>query len=59
MNGDAEFVLVLDVANGQTKIEPQGGLQEERVREAIYEVMEGGREAFERRYRRIVARVSL
>ena len=59
VNGDAEFVLVLDVANGQTKIEPQGGLQEERVREAICEVMEGGREAFERRYRRIVARVSL
>lgn len=58
VNGDAEFVLVLDVANGQTKIKPQGGLQEERVRKAICEVMEGGQEAFERRYRRIMARVT-
>jgi hypothetical protein len=53
VNGDAELVFVLDATKGQTVIELQGGLQEQEVRNAICDVMEGGREAFDRRYRRI------
>ena len=53
VNGDAEMVLVLDFKDGQTRIVEQGGLQEQPVREQICGVMEGGREAFELRYRRI------
>ncbi len=53
VNGDAELVLALDVRRGQTQIVQQGGLQEQPVRDEICRVMEGGREAFELRYRRI------
>lgn len=53
VNGDAELVTVLGTARGQSRIECQGGLQEQDVRDAVCQVMEGGREAFERRYRRI------
>jgi hypothetical protein len=53
VNGDAELVIALDVRSGQTRAIVQGGLQEQRVRDEICRVMEGGREAFELRYRRI------
>lgn len=53
VNGDAELVLALDVRHGQTHIVQQGGLQEQPIRDEICRVMEGGREAFELRYRRI------
>lgn len=53
VNGDAELVLALDVRGGQTNIIVQGGLQDKLVRDEICRVMEGGREAFELRYRRI------
>jgi hypothetical protein len=53
VNGDAELVVALDVGGGQTRAVVQGGLQEQRVRGEICRVMEGGREAFELRYRRI------
>lgn len=53
VNGDAELVLALDVRSGQTRIAQRGGLQEQAVRDEICRVMEGGREAFELRYRRI------
>jgi predicted metal-dependent phosphoesterase TrpH len=43
----------LSVANGQTHVSFAGGLQEELAREEICRVMEGGREAFDSRYRRI------
>jgi len=53
VNGDAELVLALDFRDGQTHVKVQGGLQEQPVRDEICRVMEGGREAFELRYRRI------
>lgn len=53
VNGDAELVIALDVTGGQSRAVCTGGLQEQRVRDTICEVMEGGREAFERRYQRI------
>ena len=54
VHGDAEFVLSLNVRESQTVIGCEGGLQEEKVRGEICRVMEGGREAFESRYNRIM-----
>jgi len=54
VHGDAEFVLSLKAAKGKSSIDCQGGLQERDVRDVICRVMEGGREAFESRYRRII-----
>ena len=54
VHGDAEYVLSLEVRDSNTAINCDGGLQEEGVREEICRVMEGGREAFESRYNRIM-----
>ena len=54
VHGDAELLISLASVRGRTTITRQGGLQEESVREEICRVMEGGREAFERRYQRIM-----
>ena len=53
VNGDAENVVALDVRAGQTRIICQGGLQKTEVRNEICRVMEGGKEAFNLRYKRI------
>jgi energy-coupling factor transporter ATP-binding protein EcfA2 len=53
VNGDAELVLALESRGGQTAYQAQGGLQDDKVRQTICEVMEGGEKAFELRYRRI------
>jgi len=57
VNGDSELVLALTSKGGQTVMEAQGGLQEATVRDKICEIMEGGRDAFERRYERILGGV--
>lgn len=54
VHGDAEFVLSLDAGNGESRKACEGGLQEQKVRDEICKVMEGGREAFKSRYRRIM-----
>nr|VFJ92060.1 MAG: hypothetical protein BECKLFY1418B_GA0070995_10314 [Candidatus Kentron sp. LFY] len=53
VNGDAELVHVLQFQNGRIGIGRQGGLEEAGIRDAICAMMEGGRQAFEKRYRRI------
>ena len=53
VNGDAEMLHVLDFQGGQCVVAQSGSLQEEAMREAVCRVLEGGREAFERRYRRL------
>lgn len=53
VNGDSELVHVLKYAGGQVQIAQQGGLEELSIREAICTIMEGGKEAFEKRYARI------
>lgn len=53
VNGDAELVVALDVRKGQAFKSCEGGLQEEAVRGEVCRIMEGGREAFRERYRRI------
>ena len=54
VHGDAELVLSLEAKYGQSHIACEGGLQERQVRDEICRVMEGGREAFESRYQRIM-----
>ena len=54
VHGDAEYVISLDFPNGQTTVRCSGGLQEISVRDEICRVMEGGREAFQSRYHRII-----
>lgn len=54
VHGDAEFVVSLEARSGQTRIAFAGGLQEQAARDEICRVMEGGRDAFETRYRRIM-----
>ena len=55
VNGDAENVIALDIKAGQTRIVTQGGLQDSSIRNEICRIMEGGKEAFEQRYKRINA----
>ncbi len=54
VHGDAELVLSLAATNGRTVVSCEGGLQEMRVRGEICTVMEGGSEAFRKRYERIM-----
>jgi energy-coupling factor transporter ATP-binding protein EcfA2 len=53
VNGDAEMVHSLDFKSGQCRVTEKGSLQDASVRDEICRVMEGGRDAFEQRYRRI------
>ncbi len=54
VHGDAELVISLEAQGGRTRISFVGGLQEQEARDEICRVMEGGRDAFETRYRRIM-----
>jgi hypothetical protein len=56
VNGDAEMVISMDHQGGQC-IVVEGGtgcLQERGVRDEVCRVMEGGRQAFEARYKRLL-----
>ncbi len=53
VNGDAEKVLEMAFKNGQCVISERGSLQSQAIRDAVCRVMEGGTDAFEKRYRRI------
>lgn len=53
VNGDAEMLHALDFRGGQCRVIEKGSLQEKAMRNEICHVMEGGRDAFERRYRRL------
>lgn len=57
VNGDAELVVALVARGGETHKECVGCLQEEPVRNTICTVMEGGREAFELRWKRLGRRL--
>lgn len=56
VNGDAELVHVLKFEGGQVQIDQQGGLEEPDIRQSICDIMEGGKDAFDKRYRRIRGR---
>lgn len=53
VNGDAELVHVMDFGSGQCYVKESGALQEKTVREEVCRVMEGGREAFAHRWKRL------
>ena len=53
VNGDAELVHVFNFAGGQINLSHSGCLQERDIRKEICSVMEGGKTAFEKRYKRI------
>lgn len=53
VNGDAELIHVFGFKDGQVQLQEQGGLSEDKVREAVCDIMEGGRAAFAKRYQRI------
>ena len=52
------MLQVLEFGQGQCLVAQSGSLQEKAIREKVCEVMEGGREAFERRYRRLGPEIS-
>ena len=54
VNGNADLVIPLHVQNGQTSIPVRGALQDSEVRKWVCDIMEGGREALERRFRCII-----
>ena len=53
INGDAEMVHAFDFSGGQCRVIRHGALQEKAVREEVCRVMEGGPEAFARRWERL------
>lgn len=53
VNGDAELVHVMEFGRGQCFVQQSGGLQETTVRREVCRVMEGGHEAFARRWKRL------
>jgi len=53
VNGDAELVHVMEFGRGQCFVQQSGALQEARVRREVCRVMEGGHEAFARRWKRL------
>jgi len=57
VNGDSELVHILKFEKGQVQIDYQGGLEETNIREAICTIMEGGRKAFDKRYKRITLEI--
>jgi len=54
VNGDSELVIALTQQTGLTRASSKGCLHERAVRLSICEIMEGGRDAFHQRYRRII-----
>jgi energy-coupling factor transporter ATP-binding protein EcfA2 len=58
VNGDAELVHVMEFGQGQCFVRQSGALQEIDVREEVCRVMEGGRDAFERRWKRLGRSIS-
>jgi len=53
VNGYAELVFVMDFKGGQCVVDRAGCLQDDDIREEVFKVMEGGRDAFMKRFRRL------
>lgn len=53
VNGDAELVHVMEFGRGQCFVQQSGALQKSAVRREVCRVMEGGHEAFSRRWKRL------
>ncbi|ATJ83386.1 TrlF family AAA-like ATPase [Halomonas beimenensis] len=57
VNGDAELVHVTEFGRGQCFVQQNGSLQDREIRTDVCRVMEGGHEAFARRWKRLGAEV--
>lgn len=55
VNGNADLVIPIEEQSGLASIPVSGSLQEPAVRKAVCDIMEGGRQALERRFRRMVS----
>lgn len=53
VNGDAELVYAMEFGGGQCFVQQTGSLQEAPVRREVCRVMEGGHEAFAKRWKRL------
>jgi energy-coupling factor transporter ATP-binding protein EcfA2 len=53
VNGDADLVHVMEFGRGQCFAQHSGALQEASVRREVCRVMEGGQEAFAKRWKRL------
>lgn len=53
VNGGAEKIVQMHFGNGQIYVDESGALQDKAIREAVCDVMEGGKEALSNRYYRI------
>lgn len=53
VNGDAEMVLPLTVEPGRSSIPDPASIQNRNTRKKICDILEGGEQAFEQRYKRI------
>jgi len=53
VNGDSELVHVLEFRGGQICAAASDGLQDKEIRDSICRIMEGGQEAFRKRFERI------
>jgi len=53
VNGDAEMIHAFEFSGGQCRVGTRGALQERAVRDEVCAVMEGGRDAFARRWARL------
>lgn len=54
VNGNADLVIPLHNQNDQTDIPVRGALQDAKVREWVCDIMQGDREALERRFTCII-----
>jgi predicted ATPase len=52
VNGDAEMIHVMDF-KGQCYVSQSGSLQDQKIRDEVCKIMEGGKDAFARRYQRL------
>lgn len=55
VNGNADLVIPIEEQSGLASIPITGSLQDPAVRKTVCDIMEGGRQALERRFRRIVS----
>lgn len=55
VNGNADLVIPIEEQSGLASIPITGSLQDPDVRKTVCDIMEGGRQALERRFRRIVS----
>nr|WP_172686122.1 PHP-associated domain-containing protein [Staphylococcus epidermidis]AKQ51587.1 hypothetical protein [Staphylococcus epidermidis] len=53
VNGASENIIQMNFAGGQINKNVEGALQKEEVRRAVCEIMEGGKDALDKRYYRV------